>query len=156
MAQRILVTGGAGCIGSDLAAALLPQGHEVTVMDNLSSGKEKHIAPFHGNPNFQFIHGDLLHFETVQRAVHNMHIVYHLAANPDVKFTPGDPQTRTSTKISSALITSLKACVAREFGVWHSPPPLLFTAFRRCNPSLKTTRPTPSRCMARRSWAVKP
>ena len=91
MGQRILVTGGAGCIGSDLAGALLSHGHEVLVLDNLSSGKEEHIDPLRANPCFQFIHGDLLDFAKVQQAVRGVDRVYHLAANPDVKFTGGDP-----------------------------------------------------------------
>jgi UDP-glucose 4-epimerase len=91
MGQRILVTGGAGCIGSDLATALLAAGNEVVVLDNLSSGKTEHIEPLRVNPSFHFIHGDLLDFDKVQQTVHGIDMVYHLAANPDVKFTGGDP-----------------------------------------------------------------
>jgi UDP-glucose 4-epimerase len=91
MRQRILVTGGAGCIGSDLATALLSRGHEVVVLDNLSSGKEEHIAPLRDDPRFRFIRGDLLDSDTVDEAVLGVDMVYHLAANPDVKFTVGDP-----------------------------------------------------------------
>ena len=91
MSQRILVTGGAGCIGSDLATALLSRGHEVVVLDNLSSGKDEHIASLRDDPRFQFIQGDLLDFDTIDKAVLGVDMVYHLAANPDVKFTPGDP-----------------------------------------------------------------
>jgi UDP-glucose 4-epimerase len=91
MRQRILVSGGAGCIGSDLATALLSRGHEVVVLDNLSSGKEEHIAPLRDDPRFRFIRGDLLDSDTVDEAVLGVDMVYHLAANPDVKFTVGDP-----------------------------------------------------------------
>src|SRR5262245_46540916 len=90
MGQRILVTGGAGCIGSDLAGALLSRGYEVVVLDNLSSGKEEHIDPFRANPRFQFLRGDLMDFEHVRHAVRSVKVVFHLAANPDIKFTAGD------------------------------------------------------------------
>ena len=94
MAERVLVTGGAGCIGSDLTAALLGAGHDVLVLDNLSSGRDEHIAPLRANPHFHFILGDLLDAGTVQKAVRGVDMVYHLAANPDVKFAPGDPTDR--------------------------------------------------------------
>jgi UDP-glucose 4-epimerase len=90
-----LVTGGAGCIGSELAAALLDRGGQVTVVDNLSSGKLEHIAGLFRRPGFRFIEGDLLDTATLDMAFATagdaVDIVYHLAANPDVKFVPGDP-----------------------------------------------------------------
>jgi len=91
MTPPILVTGGAGCIGSDLAAALLHRGHPVTVLDNLSSGKREHIAGLLGQPAFRFIKGDLLDPTALDAALAGVEMVYHLAANPDVKFIPGDP-----------------------------------------------------------------
>jgi UDP-glucose 4-epimerase len=91
MSDRILVTGGAGCIGSDLAAALLDRGHRVTVIDNLSSGKYEHIEDLLPRLNFRFIEGDLLDPSALEAAMQGVSMVYHLAANPDVKFVPGDP-----------------------------------------------------------------
>ena len=90
MSQRILVTGGCGCIGSELAEALVDRGDEVTVVDNLSSGKEEHIAAVRSRPNFHFIRGDLLDFDLIDSAMAAQDMVFHLAANPDVKFTPAD------------------------------------------------------------------
>jgi UDP-glucose 4-epimerase len=90
MSQRILVTGGAGCIGSELAETLLDLGHNVTILDNLSSGKEEHIAPLLSNSKFHFVRGDLLDVGLVDTVVAGRDMVFHLAANPDVKFTPGD------------------------------------------------------------------
>ena len=90
MKTRALVTGGAGCIGSDLTGRLLGLGYDVTVIDNLSSGKAEHIQPFSSHPDFRFIEGDLLEFDTVLAATAGMDIVFHLAANPDVKYVPGD------------------------------------------------------------------
>jgi UDP-glucose 4-epimerase len=88
--MKTLVTGGAGCVGSDLAAALLARGEEVVVVDNLSSGKLEHIEPLRANPRFQFIEADLENFSAVASAMKDICIVYHLAANPDVKFSHGD------------------------------------------------------------------
>src|SRR6266481_994614 len=87
----ILITGGAGCIGSDLALALLSRGERVIAVDNLSSGKLEHIAPFQGDASFTFIEGDLEDFEFVCSIMDGIGMVYHLAANPDVKFDEGDP-----------------------------------------------------------------
>jgi UDP-glucose 4-epimerase len=88
--MKILVTGGAGCIGSDLAAALLARGDRVVVVDNLSSGKIEHIVPLREFPNFEFLEGDLEDRALLAKAMRGVEMVYHMAANPDVKFTPGD------------------------------------------------------------------
>jgi UDP-glucose 4-epimerase len=90
MSERILITGGAGCIGSELAEALVLRGHYVTTIDNLSSGKEEHVATIRSRPNFRFVQGDLLDFDLVDSVMTGQDMVFHLAANPDVKFTPGD------------------------------------------------------------------
>lgn len=88
--MKVLVTGGAGCIGSDLCQALIARGDQVLALDNLSSGKLEHISPLKG-PSFRFIEGDLSDLEGLERSLDGVEMVYHLAANPDVKFTPGDP-----------------------------------------------------------------
>jgi UDP-glucose 4-epimerase len=89
--MKALVTGGAGCIGSDLAAELLARGEEVAVLDNLSSGKLEHIEPLRRNSRFKFIEGDLEDPGVVASAMEGVEMVYHFAANPDVKFSPEDP-----------------------------------------------------------------
>jgi UDP-glucose 4-epimerase len=91
MNESILITGGAGCIGSDLAERLVRAGASVTVFDNLSSGKKEHLDSLLHAPNFHFIEGDLLDLDAIERAVNGVSMVYHLAANPDVKFAAGDP-----------------------------------------------------------------
>ena len=92
--MNILVTGGAGCIGSDLCEALIASGHKVRALDNLSSGKREHIESLRHQDRFQFIEGDLLHLSVVEESMEEIDFVYHLAANPDVKFTPGDPSDK--------------------------------------------------------------
>ncbi len=89
--MQVLITGGAGCIGSDLAVRLLKDGHKIIIFDNLSSGKEEHIKDLMNNHNFIFTKGDLLDKKQIQKACKSVDIVFHLAANSDIKFQPGDP-----------------------------------------------------------------
>jgi UDP-glucose 4-epimerase len=88
--MKILVTGGAGCLGSDLCEALVAQGQSVIALDNLSSGKREHLKNLQHSPLFRFIEGDLIDAELVERSFEGVEFVYHLAANPDVKFNTGD------------------------------------------------------------------
>ncbi len=88
--MKTLVTGGAGCIGSEVVKELLRRGDDVTVMDNFSSGKTEHIEEFNDNNKFHLIEGDILDKSALEGATHNKDIVFHLAANPDIKFTSGD------------------------------------------------------------------
>jgi len=89
--MKILVTGGAGFIGSHLCDTLLSEGNNVTVVDNFVLGKKENIA--HLNGNFNFIEEDLLHTD-VMRDIFNtgkFEMVYHLAANSDIQKGGTDP-----------------------------------------------------------------
>lgn len=81
---KYFVTGGAGFIGSHLVERLIDR-HEVTVYDNLSSGKLQFIEHRQDKGNFRFIKGDLLDLDTLRKALSGHDIVFHLAANPDVR-----------------------------------------------------------------------
>ena len=81
---RYFITGGAGFIGSHLVDRLISSG-EVTVYDDLSSGKKEFIQRHLGKSKFRFIQADLLDFATLSEAIANHDIAFHLAANPDVK-----------------------------------------------------------------------
>lgn len=72
--KRILVTGGAGFIGSHLCKSLLEEGHYVICLDNLFSGNIKNITPLKSNPNFEFIRHDIVHPITIE-----VDQIYHLA-----------------------------------------------------------------------------
>ena len=89
--MKCFVTGGAGFIGSHLVDLLLQEGHEVTVFDNLSSGNKGFIAHHFDNPNFLFIKADLIEKNRIEREIKNQDVVFHIAANPDVRSGPDDP-----------------------------------------------------------------
>jgi len=85
MNNKIIVTGGAGFIGSHLVDKLLSSGNEVTVIDNLSSGKTEFIEHHIPDKNFKIIKLDMLRLEKLQQVIRGADIIYHLAANPDVR-----------------------------------------------------------------------
>lgn len=107
---RVLVTGGAGCIGSELCAALVARGDSVVALDNLSSGKREHVEALQGRPNFRLVVGDLLEPAALDEVVRGTQLVYHLAANPDVKFTPDAPDRdlRQNTLATHALLEAMR------------------------------------------------
>ena len=86
---KYFVTGGAGFIGSHLVDRLNNSG-EVTVYDNLSSGKMEFIEHHLGKTNFQFVQGDLLDFAAVNNAIAGHDLVFHLAANTDIRAGTAD------------------------------------------------------------------
>jgi len=75
-----LITGGAGFIGSHLAERLLTAGDEVTIIDNLSTGRFENIAPLVGTPHFHYAIEDIRHAAVMDRLVSMCDVVYHLAA----------------------------------------------------------------------------
>ena len=79
------ITGGAGFIGSHLVDHIMSEGNNVTVYDNLTSGKKAFIEQHLGKENFQLIIGDLLDMEILTQAMKNHEVVCHLAANPDAR-----------------------------------------------------------------------
>lgn len=82
---RILVTGGAGFIGSSLIPSLLNRGYHVTVGDHLSVGKSQNIEPFLTHDDFDFIELDLLDGNKLKEVVKKCELVFHLAGNSIVK-----------------------------------------------------------------------
>ena len=91
--MKILITGGAGFIGSHLCDALLKKGHAITVVDNLVLGKIENIQHIIAIPNFTFVKGDLLDMEFMRTvfAEGGFDMVYHLAANSDIQKGSKDP-----------------------------------------------------------------
>ncbi len=91
--MNILITGGAGFIGSHLCDALLERDHHLTVVDNLVLGKMENIEHLLHHPSFQFIQEDILHIDGLREIFKNGHfdMVYHLAANSDIQKGGKDP-----------------------------------------------------------------
>ncbi len=78
--MKVLVTGGAGFIGSHLVDRLLAAGHRVTVVDNCTTGREDNLAHVRQHENFHFVGGDIMHDTLVSAAMHEVELVLHLAA----------------------------------------------------------------------------
>jgi len=89
--SKVLVTGGAGFIGSHLVDRLMMDGQNVTVFDNLSNGSLKNLQRWLENKRFRFIKGDLKKPGDIERAVRDIELVFHLAANPEVRVGETDP-----------------------------------------------------------------
>ena len=83
--KNVLITGGAGFIGSHLAEKLLAQGKKVFVLDNLSTGRKENIAHLLSNKNFVFCKGDVLNKRAVKSITQGVDEIYHLAAAVGVK-----------------------------------------------------------------------
>ena len=90
--QRILITGGAGFIGSHLVEALLTRGAEVIVLDNFMTGKRENVAVFSENASFRLIEGDIRDFELCRKAVEGCDAVLHEAALGSVPRSMENPQ----------------------------------------------------------------
>jgi UDP-glucose 4-epimerase len=80
------ITGAAGFVGSNLTDLLLARGHKVTGYDNFSTGTRAFLEDAQGNPNFRLVTGDLLDTSTLNAAMAEADVVFHLAANADVRF----------------------------------------------------------------------
>ena len=116
--MKILVTGGAGFIGSNLCEHLLDQGHKVRCLDNFSTGKIDNLLPLLGKypHTFQLIVGDVRNIEDCRKAVDNMEYVLHEAALGSVPRSIKDPITTNDVNIGgflNMLVASRDADVKR-------------------------------------------
>lgn len=101
--SKILITGGAGFIGSNLIEYFLKGNNEVVCLDNLSTGHKKNIAEFMDNPNFQFLEGDIRHLDICKIAVRDCDYVFHQAALGSVPRSIKDPVTTNAVNIDGFL-----------------------------------------------------
>lgn len=114
--MKLLVTGGAGFIGSHLCDALIGAGHEVVAIDNLSLGRECNLAQLDGNAGFSFVHGDLLDKPLLNDMVRGagFDCVFHMAANSDIARSHASP----SIDLDNTFLTSFRVLEAmREVGI---------------------------------------
>ena len=112
--SRVLVTGGAGFIGSNLVNSLLNSGNSVVCLDNFSTGKRENLKEFISNPAFKLIEGDIRNYDDCLKAVENIDIVFHEAALGSVPRSIKDPITSTDVNIGG-FVKLLFA--AKESGV---------------------------------------
>jgi UDP-glucose 4-epimerase len=89
--MKIVVTGGAGFIGSNLADSLIREGHEVKVLDNLSTGRIENLGSLLGHPRFEFIEGTVTLRENLEELIAWCDHCYHLAAPVGVKYIMEHP-----------------------------------------------------------------
>ena len=107
--MRILVTGGAGYIGSNLVDALLSKGHGVSVVDNLSTGRISNIKHLLGHERFHFVNDTILNDELMDRLIADVDQVYHLAAVAGVKHVVDNPLQGIRTNILGTELVLDKA-----------------------------------------------
>jgi UDP-glucose 4-epimerase len=109
---RVLVTGGAGFIGSNLVAALLERGDDVRVLDNFSTGSRANLAAL--GREVEVVEGDLRSYERVHTAVRGREVVFHQGALGSVPRSVQDPLTSTAVNVEGTLNVLL---AARDEGI---------------------------------------
>jgi len=113
---KVLVTGGAGFIGSHLCETLLTKDYSVVCLDNFSTGHRRNIEPFFSNPFFELIEGDIRNPDTCRQAVNGVDYVLHEAALGSVPRSINDPITSNEVNVSgflNMLVASRDAGVKR-------------------------------------------
>jgi UDP-glucose 4-epimerase len=97
--EKILVTGGAGFIGSHLCEALLKKGYHVVAIDDLSTGRLENIQELRQQPDYQFVRETILNLQVLDRLCSQADVVIHLAAAVGVQLIVGDPVRTINTNI---------------------------------------------------------
>jgi len=105
--MNVLVTGGAGFVGSHLVARLVTDGHHVRVLDNLSTGRRENLDRISGD--FEFIKGDLRSPGDLRKAVEGVEVVFHEGALPSVPRSIADPRTCFDVNVTGTLNLLLAA-----------------------------------------------
>lgn len=98
--MHILVTGGAGFIGSHLSERLIHDGHSVTVLDDLSTGQMSNLTDLVSHPKFEFVEGTILDRDLLMKLVEPAGVVFHLAAAVGVKLIMDEPSRSILTNVS--------------------------------------------------------
>jgi UDP-glucose 4-epimerase len=120
---KVLVTGGAGFIGSHLVDALMTRGDEVCVFDNLSTGSVENVRRWLDSPSFTFMKGDLLSPADLEKLeVERCSVIFHLAANPEVKIGSTHPSVHFKQNIvaTHSLLELVRRAASRPTLVFAS------------------------------------
>jgi len=114
--MKILVTGGAGFIGSHIVDRLVGEGYKVRVVDNLSSGRTENLKRHIDSNAIELLIGDLKDPQTALRSVENIDAVFHFAANPEVRVSSIDPETHFNENIVATfnLLEAMRKRNVRE------------------------------------------
>jgi UDP-glucose 4-epimerase len=114
--MKILVTGGAGFIGSHIVDRLVEEGYKVKVIDNLSSGRTENLRRHTDSNTIELLIGDLKDPQTALRSVENVDAVFHFAANPEVRVSSIDPETHFNENIVTTfnLLEAMRKRNVRE------------------------------------------
>ena len=116
MKHSLLITGGAGFIGSNLCEYFLSKGHQVTCLDNFATGHRHNLKDFINHPDFSLIEGDIRNLSDCQKAVQGVDYVLHQAALGSVPRSIKDPITTNEVNVSgflNMLVASRDAQVKR-------------------------------------------
>ncbi len=115
--ERILITGGAGFIGSNLVEHFLGKGHEVVCLDNFLTGHRRNIAAFENDSRFKLIEGDIRQYDDCLKAVDGVDLVFHQAALGSVPRSINDPITSTDINIGGfvKMLYAAKEAKVRRF-----------------------------------------
>src|SRR5437762_14190696 len=111
-AERVLVTGGGGFIGSNLVARLVNDGYEVRVLDNFATGRRENLVDL--LDDIELVEGDLQSYERAHNAVRGCGLVFHQGALPSVPRSIQDPLTSNASNVVGTLNVLL---AARDEGV---------------------------------------
>jgi UDP-N-acetylglucosamine 4-epimerase len=114
--QKVLITGGAGFIGSNLVESMLNAGNYVICLDNFSTGKRENLKGFMDNKDFKLIEGDIRNYSDCEKSVRGIDFVFHQAALGSVPRSIKDPITSTDVNIGGfvkMLYASKEAKVKR-------------------------------------------
>lgn len=115
--QKVLITGGAGFIGSNLVESMLNAGNHVVCLDNFSTGKRENIRGFMDNPDFRLIEGDIRNYQDCEKSVKGIDFVFHQAALGSVPRSVKDPVTSTDVNIGGfvKMLYASKEAKVRRF-----------------------------------------
>lgn len=133
--MTVLVTGGAGFIGSNLVDELMTQGFEVRALDDMSEGKESNLSSWLKNPKFQLIKGSILDRDVVRRACDHVSCVFHLAADSRIQTGISDPLRSIETNVVGTANVA-EAC--RQSGVRRVIYSASSSAYGRANDWIRT------------------
>lgn len=111
--MKIFITGGAGFIGSHLSERLIAEGHELTVLDDLSTGRLENLAAIKGSNALRFVEGDILDDALVQELAGDADMIFHLAAAVGVKLIMDEPSRSILTNINGTE-NVLRAALKRK------------------------------------------